>query len=122
VDADPNNSDALYNLAQTLKLKKTGSADAETYMDRFQALEQSRHVMDRVQQLGNFGVEAASARNWVLAIADLKEALETCGQCSENAALHRDLGLIYCRKGDIEQGRRELKAALELKPGRYRCS
>jgi hypothetical protein len=24
--------------------------------------------------------------------------------------------LIYCRKGDLEKGRRELKAALELKP------
>jgi len=82
-------------------------------MERFQSLEQSRHVMDRVQQLGNFGVEAASARNWEPAIADLKEALQTCGRCSENTALHRDLGLIYCRKGGIEEGRRELKAAFE---------
>jgi len=115
VEANPDNSEALYNVAQTLE--KSGSADAKAYMSRFQSLEQSRHVMDRVQQLGNFGVEAAGARNWERAIADLKEALDVCGQCAETAALHRDLGLVYCRKGDLEDGRRELKAALQLKPG-----
>ena len=113
VEANPDNSEALYILAQTLQ--KLGSPEATNYLTRFQSLKESRHLSDRVQQLGEFGVKAASARNWEQAIAHLQKAMDICGQCSENATLHRDLGLIYCRKGDLDKGRSELKAALALK-------
>ena len=114
VEADPNNSEALYNLAQNLQ--KAGRPEAQLYMNRFQALESNRHLTDRVQQLGNFGLEAANARNWPQAVEDMKEALLICGGCPQGGQLHRNLGLIYCRQGDIESGKRELRLALKLNP------
>jgi tetratricopeptide (TPR) repeat protein len=114
VQADPENSQALYNLAHTLE--KSGKPEAQEYLARFNALETQRRLTDRVQQLGNFGLEAANARNWTQAIDDLKEALQICGDCRFSADLHRNLGLVYCHKGDIEDGKRELEAALKLKP------
>jgi tetratricopeptide (TPR) repeat protein len=59
---------------------------------------------------------SADARDWAEAVEDTKEALHICGGCRFAAGLHRNLGLIYCRKGDPEDGRRELEAALKLKP------
>ena len=114
VQANPASSEALYNLAQTLS--KAGKPEAKEYMVRFNELEQQRQLTDRVQQLGNFGLEAANARNWPQAIEDLREAMRICGDCRFSADLHRNLGLIYCRKGDVENGKRELEAALKLRP------
>ncbi|PYV24731.1 MAG: hypothetical protein DMG27_12140, partial [Acidobacteria bacterium] len=114
VQANPKSSEALYSLAQTLA--KAGKPEAKEYAARFNDLEQERQLTDRVQQLGNFGLEAANARNWPQAIEDLNEALEICGDCRFSADLHRNLGLIYCRKGEVENGKRELEVALKLRP------
>jgi tetratricopeptide (TPR) repeat protein len=114
VQADPENSQALYNLAHTLE--KSGKPEAQQYLARFNELEKQRRLSDRVQQLGNFGLEAYNARDWTQAIEDLKEALQICGNCRFSADLHRNLGLVYCHKGDIEDGKRELETALKLKP------
>jgi tetratricopeptide (TPR) repeat protein len=114
VEANPNNSEALYGLAKILS--KQGKPQAKLYLERFQALEESRQLTDRIQQLGNFGLEAANARNWDQAVAQITEALELCKQCPQRADLHRNLGLIYCRKGDLENGYRELRIALKLRP------
>jgi hypothetical protein len=46
----------------------------------------------------------------------MKEAIALCGQCGEIAHLHRNLGLMYCRTGNLKDGERELRAALELNP------
>jgi Tfp pilus assembly protein PilF len=46
----------------------------------------------------------------------MKEAIQLCGQCAENAHLHRNLGLIYCRTANRQDGEKELRAALELDP------
>jgi len=114
VEADPGDSRALYHLAQTLK--KVGNPQANQYLARFQELTRQRQISDRVQQLGIFALAAANARDWAEAVADSKEALQICGDCRFAALLHRNLGLIYCRKGDIQDGKRELEAALKLKP------
>jgi tetratricopeptide (TPR) repeat protein len=114
VEANPQNSEGLYNLARTLA--QAGKPEAKEYMNRFDQLEKQRQLTDRVQQLGNFGLEAANARNWPQAIEDLQEALQICSDCRFSADLHRDLGLIYCRKGDLQNGKRELEAALQLQP------
>ena len=47
----------------------------------------------------------------------MREALQVCGECRFSADLHRNLGLIYCRQGDLQNGKRELEAALQLRPG-----
>jgi tetratricopeptide (TPR) repeat protein len=114
VAADPENSSALYNLARTLN--SLHDPEAAQYLARFQALEQRLHLSDRVQSLNNFALEAANARNWTQAVEQLREAIQDCGQCQQLPVLHRNLGLIYARKGDIEPGKRELRRALELNP------
>jgi len=114
VAADPENSSALYNLARILNSMHDPEAGA--YLARFQALEQKNHLSDRVQSLNNFALEAANARNWTQAVAQLQEAIQDCGQCKQLPVLHRNLGLIYARKGDVEPGKRELRLALELNP------
>ena len=114
VAADPANSSALYNLARTLT--SVHDPEAKEYMSRFQALEKTRHLSDRVQSLNNFALEAANARNWPLAVEQLHEAIQLCGQCQQLPVLHRNLGLIYARKGDIEQAKAELHLALKVNP------
>ena len=114
VKSDPNNTQALYNLAD--QLAKSGRPEAKEYMTRFNELEKQRQLTDRVQKLGNFGLEAASARNWTQALEDLKQALELCGNCRFGADLHRNLGLVYLRTGDTPDGTRELEVALKLNP------
>jgi len=73
-------------------------------------------MMDRAQTLGNFALASAAARDWPQAIAQLQEALKVCGDCSALALLHKDLGLIYCRSGDLKNGQAELLEARKLMP------
>ncbi len=114
VSVDPNQSQSLYNLARTLD--KRHDPEAEQYMERFRRLEKSQRLFDRVQALGNFALEAANAQNWPQAVEQMKEAIQLCGQCAESAHLHRNLGLIYCRTGNRQDGEQELQVALQLDP------
>ena len=114
VQVDRNQSQSLYNLARTLD--KLHDPEAEQYMERFRELEKSQRLFDRVQALGNFAIEAANAQNWPQALEQMKEAIQLCGQCAESAHLHRNLGLIYCRTGNRQDGEKELRAALQLDP------
>jgi tetratricopeptide (TPR) repeat protein len=112
--ADPNNTKALYGLAQALG--KSGNSEAKVYETRFQALQRQQVVIDRVQTLGNFGLQAAQNHDWSQAVDDYHQALQLCGACAQREILHKNLGLIYSRKGDIANAERELRAALKLKP------
>ena len=112
--ADPNQSEALYNLARTLN--KLHDPEAVQYQDRFDTLQKNQQVTDRVGQLGNFAIQAANAQNWPQALEQMKEALALCGRCGEAAHLHRNLGLMYCRTGNLKDGEKELQAALDLDP------
>jgi len=114
VGASPNNEDALYTLAQALS--RAGRPEAKVFLERFQNLKQQREVNDRIQKLGSYGLEAANARDWPQAVKNFKEAIELCGLCASGEDLHRNLGLIYVLKGEVEEGRRELETALRIKP------
>src|SRR5260370_2145069 len=114
VGASPNNEDALYALAQALN--RVGSPESKVFLERFQTLKQQREVNDRIQKLGSYGLEAAEAQDWPQAVKNFKEALELCGLCASGEDLHRNLGLIYVLKGEVEAGRGELETALKLKP------
>jgi hypothetical protein len=72
--------------------------------------------MDRAQSLGNFALASADAHDWPNAIAQLKEGIQECGNCSALGQLHEDLGLIYCHSGDFRNGRTELLEAQKLSP------
>ena len=110
----PNNPDVLYNLGQTLN--KMGRSEGKIYLERFQRVKRQIEIDDRVQHLGSYGLEAAAKKDWPEAVKDFQEAIELCGQCASLEDLHRNLGLIYVLKGDVEEGRRELEAALKMKP------
>jgi tetratricopeptide (TPR) repeat protein len=112
--ADPNQSEALYNLARALN--KVHDPEAQQYQDRFDKLQRDKQTTDRVGQLGNFAIQAANAQNWPQALQQMNEAIALCGQCAEAAHLHRNLGLMYCRTGNLRNGEKELRAALELNP------
>jgi len=114
VEADPKHSQALYNLSHVLA--KLHDPTARQYQERFEELQKMQQIADRVQQLGNFALEAANAQNWPQALQQMEEALQLCGQCSEAAHLHKNLGLFYCRTGRTAEGEKELRAALELDP------
>jgi len=79
-------------------------------------LQARRHIMDRAQTLGNFALSSAAAHDWPQAISQLQEGLKICGDCTALALLHKNLGLIYCRSGDLKSGRVELLEALKLTP------
>ena len=66
--------------------------------------------------MGSYGLEAANARDWPQAVTDFKEAIELCGQCASSVDLHRNLGLIYILKGEVEEGKKELEVVLRIKP------
>ena len=114
VGASPYNEDALYALAQALS--RVGSPEAKVFLERFQTLKQQREVNDRIQKLGSYGLEAANAKDWPQAVKNFEEALELCGLCTSAEDLHRNLGLIYVLKGEVEEGRKELETALRIRP------
>jgi len=114
VQADPNHSQALYNLAKSLN--KIHDPQAKQYQDRFDALERSQQIADRVSELGNFALEAANAQNWPQAMEQMNEAIQLCGNCPQSAHLHKNLGLFYGRTGNIGEAKKELRTALQLAP------
>jgi tetratricopeptide (TPR) repeat protein len=114
VQADPNHSQALYNLAKALN--KAHDPDAKQFQDRFDALQKSQQIADRVSELGNFALEAANAQNWPQAVEQMNEAIQLCGNCPQSAHLHKNLGLFYGRTGNIGEAKKELRTALQLAP------
>jgi tetratricopeptide (TPR) repeat protein len=114
IEADPNHSQALYNLAKSLN--KIHDPDARAYQDRFEALQKSQQIVDRVSELGNFALEAANAQNWPQAMEQMHEAIQLCGNCAQSAHLHKNLGFFYRRTGNIDEAKKELRTALQLAP------
>jgi Flp pilus assembly protein TadD len=114
IEIKPDHAEALYNLSR--QLAKSDPQKAQQFQGRFDTLQSQRRIMDRAQTLGNFGLSAAAAHDWPQAIAQLKEGLQACGQCSALALLHKNLGLTYCRSGDLKNGLAELLEAKKLTP------
>jgi tetratricopeptide (TPR) repeat protein len=114
VEANPQHTEALYNLSRAFG--SSNPEKASDYRGKFTALQQARQITDRAETLGNFAISAAAARDWPRAIAQLKEALDLCGECRSKADLHKNLGLVYCRSGDVKNGQQELQRAQQLKP------
>ena len=114
VEIDPEHGEALYNLARSLQ--KEDPAKARQYQERFAALQQKRQMTDQADTLGNFGLASArpaiGRRQWLV----LRKPLQVCGQCKSLGDIHKNLGLIYCRSGDLRNGEEQLRLALKLKP------
>jgi tetratricopeptide (TPR) repeat protein len=111
----PQYNKAYDSLAQALT--KTDPQEASNLQSRLQDLLARQHLVNRVQLLDSFALASSDAHDWPQAIAQLGQAIEECGQCGELPRLHKDLGLIDCRTGDLSHGRMELLAAQKLSPG-----
>src|SRR5208282_5117065 len=114
LQADPNYSQALYNLARALK--RADDREAQKYQDRYDQLQKDQQISDRVQQLGNFALAASNAQNWPQAFAQIQEAIQLCGSCPEAAHLHKNLGWMYFRTGKLPDAEKEMGIALNLNP------
>jgi Tfp pilus assembly protein PilF len=114
IEIQPDYGEALYNLARLLA--KSDPEESKRLQARFDALQSQKHIMDRAQTLGNFALASADAHDWPQAIAQLKEGIELCKDCSALSLLHKDLGLIYCRSGELKNGQAELLVAQKLSP------
>ena len=97
LEIKPDHGEALYNLSR--QLARTDPQEAQQFQQRFDTLQAQKHIMDRAQTLGNFALSAAAAHDWPQAIAQLKEGLKVCGDCSALALLHKDLGLTIAVPG-----------------------
>jgi tetratricopeptide (TPR) repeat protein len=115
IEIRPQYDEVYYSLARLLA--KSDPEEAKQLQERFDEMRVQQHIVDRAQLLGNFELTSADAHDWPQAVAQLKEAIETCGKCSVLPQLHKDLGLIYCHSGDFKNGRIELLEAQKLSPG-----
>ncbi|MFZ1971254.1 MAG: tetratricopeptide repeat protein [Candidatus Acidiferrales bacterium] len=114
LQADPNYSQALYNLARALK--RANDPEAQKYQDHYDALQKDQQVGDRVEQLGNFALAASNAQNWPQAFAQMQEAIELCGSCPDAGHLHKNLGWMYFRTGKLAEAEKEMGIAVNLNP------
>jgi len=112
---DPNHKEALYNLFR--ELRKDSPDEARRYQERFQAVRSDQRVSDRADTLGNFALASLKAGDVSEAIRQLKEAIGICHGCQQEFLLHKNLGLIYARAGDLDKAEPELNLAAEIKPG-----
>jgi DNA-binding NtrC family response regulator len=67
--------------------------------------------VDQAGTLANDARAASEAHDWPEAIRQLKQAIVVCGTCVMQADLHKNLGLIDCQTGDIDNGEKELRLA-----------
>jgi tetratricopeptide (TPR) repeat protein len=111
---DPNSTQALYKLSRALLT--TNPEESKRLRDRFDQLKSQNSVLDQAKALANEAFHAFTVQDWRESVRLYSEAIDTCGDCEIESALHRDLGLTLCRDGQIERGAEELRAALALNP------
>jgi tetratricopeptide (TPR) repeat protein len=111
---NPDSEEALYMLSR--ELRKTDPEKSKELFQKFKSKQHQQLVLDESKSLGNEAYVAANKQDWPEAIRLLRKAIETCGDCQAAAGLHKDLGLVLCRAGSIDEGRNELKIALKLNP------
>jgi len=114
VALQPGYADALYSLSRALA--RTDPAESKELQVRFMKLQELQSAADDAEAMGNDALNAA-AGDPAKAIAGLKAAIERCGECSVRWQLHKNLGLVYCRSGDLKNGKSELLQADKMLPG-----
>ena len=113
VALDPDHREALYNLFR--ELRRDDPEAAQRYQERFQESQSQRRIVDRADTLGNFALASLQAGDVTKAIEQLKEAIEICKGCRTKFLLHKNLGLIYARSGDLERAEPELRRASDIR-------
>jgi tetratricopeptide (TPR) repeat protein len=113
-ELNDDNSQALYALVRALAARS--SDESKRYQGALEQLQKRRHLTDRAEMLNNLALASAEGHDWEQAINHLREALEICDGCRSEADLHKNLGLIYCRSGDLKRGAEQLHIAQKMKP------
>ncbi|MDQ2901169.1 MAG: tetratricopeptide repeat protein, partial [Acidobacteriota bacterium] len=111
---DPNHGESLYALFRALAA--SNPEESKAYGARFTDLKKQTQIVNRAETLSNFAIAAAAEKDWAKAISRLQEALRICGDCVSQADLRKNLGLIECQAGDVQNGERELRISLKDKP------
>jgi tetratricopeptide (TPR) repeat protein len=111
---DPNSTQAIYELSHALRT--TDPEESNRLRGQFDRLKAQNSVLDQAKALANEALHAFRVQDWRESVRLYSEAVETCGDCEIESALHRDLGLTLCRDGQIERGAEELRKALALNP------
>jgi tetratricopeptide (TPR) repeat protein len=111
---DPSSPQALYKLSRALRT--TDPEESKRLGAEFNRLKALNTLVDQAKAIGNEAFHAFSVQDFRESIRLYDEAIETCGDCEIESALHRDLGLTLCRDGQIERGADELRKALALNP------
>jgi Flp pilus assembly protein TadD len=120
--------EAATTLARAVKLDANNTAALTAYgmvLERLEHPSEALAAFRKVAELQpkspeahlNLGNALADSRDWPQAIAQLKQAIEICGNCSVLPQLHKDLGLTYYHSGDLKNGRAELLVAQKQDPG-----
>jgi len=115
VQINPDHGEALYNLSRALR--DTAPLEAQEYSRRLVEMKKRSMVTDQAGTLSNFAIVSVGAHDYQQAVSQLKEAIDVCGECPRQGELHKNLGLIYCRSGDIDNGGEELRIAQRFLPG-----
>jgi len=111
---DPNSAQAIYQLSRVLRT--TDPEESKRLRGQFNRLKAQNSVLDQAKALANEAFHGFTVQNWRESVRLYSEAIETCGDCEIESALHRDLGLTLCRYGQIERCAEELRKALALNP------
>lgn len=114
VELAPADSQTAYALLRILSARN--SPEAPALAVRVRELKKGELAVTQARVLSNFGLDAASAKDWRKAVLRLREALEACGACAIRPALHKNLGLVLARSGDIAAARKELELARRMDP------
>ena len=115
LQSDPKNQQALYSLVRALA--KRDPAESARYQAQLEGLKAKRSEKEQAETLSNFAIAAARESKWDDAIAQLRQAIQICGDCSSLAQLHKNLGLIQCQAGRFTDCGTELRVALGKMPG-----
>jgi len=111
---DPNSTQALYKLSRSLH--SIDPEESKRLSAQLARLRAQTSVVDQAKKLGNEAFHAFTLQDWRESVRLYSEALETCGDCEIEGALHRNLGLSLCHDGKVTRGAEELRKALALDP------
>jgi tetratricopeptide (TPR) repeat protein len=111
---DPDSAHVIYKLSRVLRT--IDPEESKRLRAQLERLKAQNSVLDQAKALANEAFHAFTVQDWRESIRLFSEAVETCGDCEIESALHRDLGLTLCRNGQIERGAEELRKALVLNP------
>ena len=114
VALNPGQQGSLYQPFRSLREQDAKAADQ--YRDQFAAVQNERENVDRAKMLANSALSKSIAGDVAKAVSLLNQAIELCGACSVQADLHKNLGLIQARSGNLKAGQTALQTALIQKP------